>query len=208
MKTFLSFLSLLCLAGLLFPGTAVSATGEADFGRQVLAQLNRVREDPSGYAEYLSSLRSRYSADGLVTRPGETTIRSKEGLSALEDAIRALRHAQPVDPLADCEPLARAAQEYAAEQSRTGGVGHGADLFGRFSRHGAWLETAGENISYGSTTPERVVADLIIDDGQRSRGHRANILNHAFRVAGIGVNRHPKYGVVCVIDFAGGFQGR
>ena len=205
MKTLVSLVS---LAGLMFPGTAVSAASEANFGHLVLAQMNRVREDPPRYAEYLSSLRSRYSANGLVTRPGETTVRSKEGVAALEDAIRALRNAPPTIPLADCAPLAHAAQAYAAEQARSGAVGHGMDPFRRFSREGTWLKAAGENISYGSTTPERVVADLIIDDGQPSRGHRANILNRAFHVAGVGVNRHPRYGVVCVIDFAGEFQVR
>lgn len=184
-----------------------SAAGEAAFEHLVLVELNRVRADPPKYAAYLAGLRSRYQKDGIVLRPGEAPARTKEGIAALEDAIHALRNAPPVIRLAGCEPLDRAAREYAAEQSRTGAIGHG-DLVARIARHGAWLEAAGENISYGSTTPERVVADLIIDDGHPSRGHRANILNEAFRVAGVGVNRHPIYGVVCVIDFAGGFQAR
>lgn len=183
------------------------AQGEAQFEHLVLVQLNRVRADPPKYAEYLASLRPRYQKDKIVLRPGEASARTQEGIAALEDAIHALRSAPSVLQLAGCEPLDEAAREYAAEQSRTGAVGHG-NLARRISHHGTWLEAIGENISYGSTTPERVVADLIIDDGNPLRGHRANILNNSFRVAGVGVNRHPTYGVVCVIDFAGGFTAR
>lgn len=184
------------------------AEERAPFEKRVLAQLNRVRADPSRYAEYLATLRPRYGSGGIVRRPGEAPARSKEGIAALEDAIRALRGARPAPPLAGCEPLARSAREYAAEQARSGAVGHGGNSSRRLSRHGTWLEAIGENIAYGSTTPERVVSDLIIDDGQPSRGHRANILNRAFRVAGVGFDRHPRYGTVCVIDLAGGFRAR
>lgn len=184
------------------------AEADARFAKLVLIELNRVRADPPRYADYLATLRPRYGPGGIVRHPGAVAVRSKEGIAALEEAIRALRGASPALRLTHCEPLALSAREYAAEQARSGAVGHGANSAARLSRHGAWQEAAGENIAYGSTTPARVVADLIIDDGQPSRGHRANILNRAFRVVGVGVDRHPRYGVVCVIDFAGGFKAR
>ena len=169
-------------------------------------QLNRVRADPAGYAQYLATLRTRFQPGGLCLRPGSPPIQTREGVGALEDAIRTLRNTPPLLRLAACEPLAQSAREFAAEQARSGAVGHGGSPFQRFARHGTWQESAGENIAYGSTTPERVVADLIVDDGQPRRAHRANILNGAFRVAGVGMDSHPRFGMVCVIDFAGGFQ--
>lgn len=192
---------------LALPGLAPAA-GDPPLAERVLTQLNRVRKDPAKYADYLASLRPRYRADGTFLGPGDVVIRTREGVAGLDDAIRALRRAAPVGPLTASAPLAQSAQEYAAEQARTGAIGHGSNLSGRLSRHGQWLDAAAENIAYGSTTPERTVADLIIDDGRPDRGHRANILNGAFRVVGVGVARHPRYGVVCVIDFAGGFNAR
>lgn len=185
-----------------------STAEDARFAKLVLVELNRVRADPPRYADYLASLRPRYRSGGIVQHPGAIPVRSKEGIAALEEAIRALRRAPPVRELTGCEPLALSAREYAAEQARSGAVGHGVNSTRRLSRHGTWQDALGENIAYGSPTPERVVADLIIDDGQPLRGHRASILNGAFRVVGVGVNRHPRYGSVCVIDFAGGFKAR
>lgn len=205
MKT---LLLLLLLTAHLAVAAERPAGGEAPFAKLVLVELNRVRADPPRYANYLATLRPRYRPGGIVQHPGGAPIRSKEGIAALEEAIRALRAAPPAPALTSCEPLALSARQYAAAQARSGAVGHGGNSAARLSRHGTWLDAAGENIAYGSATPERVVADLIIDDGQPSRGHRANILNRAFRVVGVGVDRHPRYGSVCVIDFAGGFKAR
>lgn len=211
MRTPLYRRAAVALFALLIPpgaSAAMQPSPDPHFERLVLVQLNRVRTDPTGYAQYLATLRARFQPGGLCLRPGGSPIQTKEGVGALDEAIRALRNTPPLLQLAACEPLAQAAREFAAEQAHSGAVGHGGSPFRRLSRHGKWQQSAGENIAYGSTTPERVVADLIVDDGQPGRGHRANILNGAFRVAGVGMDRHPRFGTVCVIDFAGGFQSR
>jgi uncharacterized protein YkwD len=44
--------------------------------------------------------------------------------------------------------------------------------------------------------------NLIIDDGVTDRGHRKNIFSRAFGTAGAACGPHPRFGNVCVIDFA------
>ena len=60
----------------------------------------------------------------------------------------------------------------------------------------------GENICYGPGEARLVVMDLIIDDGVANRGHRKNIFSRAFDTAGAACGPHPRFGNVCVIDFA------
>jgi uncharacterized protein YkwD len=78
----------------------------------------------------------------------------------------------------------------------------------RLRRHGRWLESAAENIDYGSDSARDVVISLIVDDGVAGRGHRTNIFNPALRVLGAACGPHPRYRQLCVIDYAGGFEER
>jgi len=49
---------------------------------------------------------------------------------------------------------------------------------------------------------------LIIDDGVRGHGHRKNIFNGNFNVAGAAFGSHARFGSVCSIDFAGNYAER
>ncbi len=208
---------LLALAGSFFSCARAAtikearAAGRTDPARAVIQQMNRVRTDPQGYAGYLESCRPYYNAR-LLAIPGQVVIRTQEGVSALDEAIRVLRRTSPVAPLDESPGLTAAAGVLAGEQAETGGVGHfgrdGSTPFSRMSRYGTWLEQAAENVDYGSRSAQRIVADLIVDDGDGGRGHRRNILNEDFHVAGAGFGRHPRFGTVCVIDFAAQFSAR
>lgn len=49
---------------------------------------------------------------------------------------------------------------------------------------------------------------LIIDDGLRSRKHRANIFSPKFNYAGAAVGSHATYRTICSIEFAGSYAER
>ena len=70
------------------------------------------------------------------------------------------------------------------------------------SMFGTW-NAVGENIYYGSNIePRKMVIAFIIDDGVSNRGHRINIYDPRWTDVGFGWGSHPKYGVMCVTDFA------
>ena len=162
----------------------------------VIRELNLARENPGLYATFVAESRSFHMI---------------EHGRAVDEAVRFLRKARPLPPLALSPGMSRAASDHCAEQTE-GQLGHdGSDRSSpgdRISRYGTWSATWGENISYGQKTARGIVLTLIIDDGVRSRGHRKNIFNPKFNYAGAAFGPHARYRTVCSIDFAGGYAER
>ncbi len=202
---------LLALAALLLVSPLTHAQGADGQNAAVLRELNLARTRPAEYIKILRDYRANIHA-GMLEYPGEVPVQLTEGTRAVDEAIAFLGRQKPLDPLALSRGLSAAAGDLAKDQGRTGGTGHGgsdgSSPSTRMSRHGKWLKTAGENCAYGSGKARQIVIQLIVDDGVPSRGHRANIFNPAFTVVGIAVGRHPTYGFVCVMDFAGGFRDK
>jgi uncharacterized protein YkwD len=179
-------------------------------GAAVIREMNLARQNPALYAEYIEELRGHF--DGRVlTLPGQTKIYTKEGLGAVNEAIRFLRSARPQQALILSEGMSRGAADHCADQ--TGGtIGHGgsdsSNPGARMSRYGVWGGSWGENIAYGKSSARDIVIALIIDDGLRARKHRKNIFNPNFNYAGAASGPHARFRTVCSIDFAGAYTER
>jgi len=162
----------------------------------VLRELNLARENPSLYATFVAESRPFHMI---------------EHGHAVDEAVRYLKKARPLQPLTLSTGMSRAAADHCAEQVE-GQLGHnGSDRSSpgdRISRYGNWSVSWGENISYGQKTARGIVLTLIIDAGVRSRGHRKNIFNPKFNYAGAAFGPHARYRTVCSIDFAGGYAER
>lgn len=173
--------------------------------REVIHELNKVRTNPKAYALYLKEERQYYKGTD-ISKPGEITVRTREGIRAVNECIAALEKAKPAGVLHPHKELSRAASWLAADQAKTGRTGHsGSDrstLPQRVERYysGSYV-SMGENIAYGGHEARQIVMQLLIDDGVSSRGHRHNIMSPAFDCCGVAINTHSVYRHVCVMDF-------
>ena len=173
----------------------------------VVAELNLLRSNPSAYAAKLRAYRSLIGPDGIRHDPGDPIgMITREGTASVDEAIAALQAQAPLPPLSMDLQLAVDAKAYAAEQGRTGAIGHvsanGATLSVRINRGRTLYGALAETISYGENTPADVVRQLVIDDGVPSRGHRAIILAAGLKYVGVGCGTHPKYRFECVEDYS------
>lgn len=195
---------ILCLS---LPQTGRAAP-EPPSPRRVLEEINLARATPLRYAAYLRSLR-RGARGTLYRIPGSPTpVQSSEGTAALDEAIRFLERQRPLAPLSWSPGLAAAATELTREQAASGTVGHQGSCGGmreRIERHGSWRGRIAENIAYGPGDHRGMVLQLIINDGVPGRGHRKNLFRRAFALAGIACAPHPRFGSLCVMDFAARF---
>ena len=198
-------------AGALFARSLV--TDKPDFlsalEYSVLQELNLARTNPQTYARILEDYRSQFQGR-LVKRPGKIDLMTSEGTAAVDEAIRELKARKPMSPFRISRGMSLAAKDHVKDTGPRGSTGHsgsdGSKPFDRMNRHGKWLRSAGENISYGNDEGRQVVIQLIVDDGVAGRGHRRNIFNAAFEVVGISCGPHKVYGTMCVQTFAGDYQ--
>jgi len=63
----------------------------------------------------------------------------------------------------------------------------------------------GQNNYYGYITAEEIVTFWFIDDGNRNRSHRRNLMNEHFRVTGISTGPHRSYYIMTVVNYADSF---
>jgi len=203
-------LATLFLLPLLLPAATVRA-GEPS-AREVLAEINLARTDPKAYAGFLRQFRRQFQGKSYRLPDSRTQVMTTEGVRAVDEAIRFLSRQKPLPPLSWSDGLAEAAADLAEEQAASGTVGHDGRKSGgmreRIERHGEWLGEIAENIGYGPAEARAMVLQLIVDDGVPDRGHRKNIYRRAIAVAGVACGPHSTFRTMCVIDFAGGFNGK
>jgi uncharacterized protein YkwD len=181
----------------------------AEVERGLLAELNAARTNPRSFAARLES-RLPHFRGVLFHRPGEpVATRTQEGAAAVREAVAALRATLPRAALERSPGMSQGARDHVADQGPRGATGHtgrdGSTFAVRVNRYGRWGTRLTESISYGPSTAHDVVAELLIDDGVRDRGHRHNLLDPTVKIAGIACGRHTTYRAMCVIALAGSY---
>ncbi|MDJ0588577.1 MAG: pre-peptidase C-terminal domain-containing protein [Pleurocapsa sp. MO_226.B13] len=147
---------------------------------EILSEINRVRTNPQGYAQWLEEQRQYY--DGIWLKlPGEKPIRTNKGLKALEEAIAILKEQQPLAPLSESELAAATAIEKLNDFATAHNI---------------------QYISYGRITPKGIVMSLVVDDLFPDRRRRNSLLSPDADNTGVICKPDPRYAKVCAIAYA------
>jgi len=192
--------------------TARDAAYMTEVEKDVVLEMNKVRNDPRRYAEQYLRPRLQYFNGNLYSEPGQITISTYEGASAVQECIDELSNTASVGLLKPERGLYLAARDHVNDQSVTGQIGHtgsdnssAIDRILRYCNKGTGASSAGENISYGNSIGRAIVLQLLIDDNVLDRGHRKNIMRSEYTQAGAAVGSHSVYGSMCVIDYANNY---
>lgn len=200
-------LFLMAVALIAFAKTEPSQGGHIA-GDEIIAAINLAREQPSFYADLLEQRRTKFQGSMYIVSDN-MRLRTHEGMRAVDEAVRFLRGVRPVSALAVSPGLCHAAADHCREQA-AGAMGHRGSgrstPVARITRHGSCRGGWAENICYGQRSARDVVLAFIVDDGLRGRGHRRNLFNPGYTVAGAAFGAHAKFGSVCTVEFAGAYS--
>ena len=177
------------------------------FEKDVILYHNLVRLFPQKYlqVEILNFTQDIETKDKLKF---DFTWKSQDINSKyFRSLIKRLSNQKPLTKLVFDSSLNLSAKCLAKEQSKTGKTGHirekcrdpKADKI-----RGRKVSSSGtaENCAYAQYNGKDSVNQLLIDEGVSSLGHRKSILNTEYTKIGVGVDFHPKYEKVIVIDYA------
>ena len=179
--------------------------------KEIIDEMNLARAEPQAYAGFVEEYRKYYDGNRLTIPGRKKTLVTAEGVPAVDEAIRFLRSQKPLPPLAAAKGLYQAAKDHARDLASKGLSGHrgsdGSMPDARVERYGNWEGSIGETVAYEVNTARLLVIALIIDDGTPTRGHRRNIFDPNYKVAGVSIAETPgSRAATCVVDYVGGFK--
>ncbi|GAB5558020.1 MAG: hypothetical protein SchgKO_22330 [Schleiferiaceae bacterium] len=106
--------------------------------------------------------------------------------------LKLLKKQKPLKALQPDQKLSKSAQCFAAEQGKTGYVGH--------TRQGCPRAGNGECCSYGMSTGKDIAMQFLIDHNVPGEGHREMIYMSQFTKVGVGTYSHTQYEHCAVVE--------
>ena len=133
-----------------------------------------------------------------VRGEGRSTLRTNEGVAAVNDAIAFLKKQQPVKPLRWNNLMAQASKFHTEDIGPKGLITHTSsvgesDTKTRLKQFGKIVSCYGESLSFNCITAKEVMLQLLVDDGSKSRGQRLSIFKADFNVMSSYSGQHSDF---------------
>jgi len=172
------------------------------FPQRLIEQFNFVRQHPQHYASRLRDLLHLFTphliGQAIFKCPeifADDTY--QEGMTGIENLITFLEDLKPMKPLAMAPALSTACLDLIEIQGTKGLEGlDGETEEERKARFFRYVKTTGgiasQIMCYGPFMPVHVCIQMLLDDGQKDRPKRKEILNPEWGVVGIHAGKHSK----------------
>lgn len=170
------------------------------FEKSLIDEINQFRTNPAGYAQKLVKNKA-YFKDGsnIWKHPdAKAGIKTEEGPAAYDEAINFLKtKAKAVEKLTASKGLNKIALDFMAEYQKNADANVEIDKI--VDKHGSFTGNFRRLVQFGSDTPELVIVNLIVGDGDKSRGYRDALLADNLKRVGVAHGKHDVYRQVSVI---------
>ena len=176
------------------------------FAQKVVEEVNKIRLNPKTYSNKIRGYLSCFQGN-VLRIPKQPGLMTQEGPTAYREAADFLLSLPKLQPLSIDNGLTSVAQEMATELSHYEEFEqmNEIDRDSIIEKYGHDEGQFGESTDFGSMTPEMVVINLLVDDGDKNRSNRKMLFKETYRKIGCGCAPHSTYKSVTVIMFATNF---
>ncbi len=192
-----SAIALMMVCGQPLSSRGFTQDRSATLVQEIMVSLNTLRTNPSSfipklraYRDYMRSRTKNLSALDAAITEATARLSSVKGLPAINTN----------------GGLLLAAQDHATDITKNAVMGHtGSNTSTPVQRVKKYspITLIGEVVTYGFPTADLILASFIVDQDTPDRGHRENLLNAKYTMAGVAIGAHTKYGTACVIVLGG-----
>ena len=177
------------------------------FLRQLVEEINLARTNPAAYASKVQEYIPHFQ-DKILKMPDQrVAIKTQEGAAAYEECVNFLRSAEPTEAHVPSRGLTRIANDFlsgvqSVDPSQIGTI----DMNAIIDKYGSFQGNFSRAMEFGGSTPEQVVINLLVSDGDKSRSQRDALLNPILKRVGVAQGKHDIYRTVTIIVSCTVFQ--
>ena len=175
--------------------------------RDLVKELNELRRDPRGYSYKVQKYKDYFEGNILRIPGNKAGIKTEEGPAAYDEAISFLKTAQAAKEMVPSKGLCNIAEEFLSiVQGQDPNNLSNIDMDSIISKYGSFTNKFSRSMEFGGATAEQVIVNLVVSDGDKSRGQRDALLNDDLAKCGIATGTHETYRTATVIVGSSNFQ--
>lgn len=174
-----------------------------EFRSKLIGELNQCRKDPKTYSKKIESY-IPYFKGKVLRLPNITGLMTNEGESAFQEAADYLMSLQPVPSFKYNPGLTHIAHDYMKEIQKYEDLNDAKkiNLKSMIAKYGKCIGEFKLSTDFGSSSPELIAINLLVDDGDKEREMRNVIFDKSYIDVGVSTGNHSTYNKCTVIFFA------
>ena len=176
------------------------------FLSQLLQEINSVRTNPSAYVDKIEKYKGYFTGKILKVPGSKINIQTKEGPDAYEECANFLKTAEPVCELTPSKALTKMSNEILEVVQKDVGQLGSVDMNALIEKYGSFTGNFNRVMEFGGNTPEQVLINLLVSDGEKTRNQRDALLNKTLKRVGIASGEHDIYKTATMILFCTKFD--
>ena len=166
------------------------------FSKEVIEYFNMVRSEPKKFASIIREYKQYFKGKVLRVPKSKVGIMTKEGADACEEAAQFLDSVKPIGTCQYNVGLTHVAKEVveAAEKTDDPNSLDELDMDAIFEKYGRFTGAFSRAMDFGSKDSTMVIINLVVSDGDKSRGQREGIFNSELKEIGVWTGKEKSYG--------------